>query len=122
MPLPQLNVHRHDRATCASIALTGEIDRATAPLIPAALTTCLRDGISTADVDLTVTFCDVGGLNAFLTASGPAADAGGTLRLHHPPPSPARIIEIAGSGFLLHDPEAVRPLSRRIPAAVGGTR
>ncbi|MEU1253258.1 STAS domain-containing protein [Streptomyces chartreusis] len=123
MPLPQLNVHRHDQATRALITLAGEIDRATAPLVLAAVTASLRDGIRITDVDLTaVTFCDVGGLNAFLTASGLAADAGTTLRLHHPPPSLVRIIEITGSGFLLHELRAVRPLSPRIPAAVGGAR
>lgn len=64
----------------------------------------------------------VGGLNAFLTASGLAADAGTTLRLHHPPPSLARIIEITGSAFLLHELHAVRPWPPRVPAAVGGAR
>ncbi|SDO02997.1 anti-anti-sigma factor [Streptomyces sp. cf386] len=126
MPLPQLNVHRHDHATRALITLAGEIDLATAPLVRAALAACLRDGIRTADVDLTaVTFCDASGLNAFLTASGLAIDAGTTLRLHYPPSALARIIEITGSGFLLHELH-VRPPSPRVPAAaaaaVGGAR
>ncbi|MEU8851019.1 STAS domain-containing protein [Streptomyces sp. NPDC048564] len=121
MPHPQLNVHRHDRTTRALITLAGEIDFTTAPVVHAALAACLRDGIRTADVDLTaVTFCDAGGLNAFLRASWLASDAGTVLRLHYPPPTLARIIEITGSGFLLHEPHAVRPPSRRIPAAAGG--
>ncbi|WP_405590288.1 STAS domain-containing protein [Streptomyces sp. NBC_01092] len=121
MPHPQLSVHRHDRATRALITLAGEIDLATAPLVRAALAACMRDGIRTADVDLTaVTFCDGSGLNAFLTASQLATDAGMTVQLHYPPPTLARIIEITGSGFLLHELHAVRRPSRRVPAAVGG--
>jgi anti-sigma B factor antagonist len=120
MPLPRLNVHRHDHTTRALITLAGEIDLATAPLVRAALAECLHDGIRTTDVDLTeVTFCDASGLNAFLTASGLATEAGTILRLHHPPPIMARIIEITGSGFLLHELHTVRPPSRRFPAAAG---
>lgn len=112
MPLPRLNVYRHDRDTRALITLAGEIDLATAPVACAALAGCLHDGIRTADVDLTtVTFCDADGLGAFLAASRIATDAGVTLRLHHPPPVMARLIEITGSGHLLHD---------RVPVAVGG--
>lgn len=112
MPLPQLNVFRHDRGTRALITLAGEIDRATAPLVRTALAACLHDGIRTADVDLTaVTFCDAGGLDAFLAASRPAAEAGMTLRLHHPPWAMSRVIEITGTGFLLRD---------RAPVGAGG--
>lgn len=118
---PQLHVHRHDRTTRALITLAGEIDLTTAPFVRAALASCMRDGIRTADVDLTaVTFCDVSGLNAFRMASQLAADAGMTLQLHYPPPILARIIEITDSGFLLHELHAVRPPQRRVPAAAGG--
>lgn len=123
MPLPQLNVHRHDHATRALITLAGEVDLATAPLVRAAPAACLRDGIRIADVDLTaVTSCDASGPNALLTASRLATDAGTTLQLHYPPSTLARIIEITGSGFLLHDLHALRPPSPGIPAAAGGAR
>ncbi|WTS84519.1 STAS domain-containing protein [Streptomyces sp. NBC_00487] len=132
MPLPQLNVYRHDHTTRALITLAGEIDLATTPLVHTALTGCLRDGISSVDVDLTaVTFCDASGLNVFLTASRLAVDAGATLQLHCPPPIMARIIDMTGSGFLLDRPHAVRPSSHRpsshrppshrAPAVKGGT-
>ncbi|MFD6172983.1 STAS domain-containing protein [Streptomyces coeruleorubidus] len=118
MPLPQLNVHRHDHTTRTLIVLAGEIDLATAPLVHAALAACVHDGVRTTDVDLTaVTFCDASGINAFLTASRLATDAGMTLRLHGPPPAMARIIELTGSAFLLHEPLTVRTPSRRFPAA-----
>ncbi|MFF5362473.1 STAS domain-containing protein [Streptomyces scabiei] len=102
MPLPQLTVRRHDRRTQALITLTGEIDLASAPLVGASLSRCLRDGIRTIDVDLTrVTFCDCTGLNAFLHAAGQTTVAGGTLRLHHPPAGLARILDLTDCGFLL---------------------
>ncbi|MBB4713712.1 STAS domain-containing protein [Streptomyces luteogriseus] len=114
MPLPRLNVHRHDHTTRTLIILSGEIDLATAPLVRAALAECLNDGMGVTDVDLTaVTFCDAIGLNVFLTASGRATEAGAILRLHHPPPIMARIIEITGSGFLVHELPAGRTSSRR---------
>ncbi|CAM5687176.1 STAS domain-containing protein [Streptomyces chartreusis] len=116
MPLSQLNAHQHDQATRALVTLAGEIDLATAPFVRTALAARLRDGICTVDVDLTaVTFCDAGGLNAFLTASGPATDAGTTL---YPLPTLARMIEITGSGSPPHELHAVRP--PRVPAAAGG--
>lgn len=121
MPLPQLNVYRHDRTNHTLITLAGEVDLGTAPLVRTALATCARDGVRTVDVDLTaVAFCDVGGLNAFLAASLLATYAGTVLQLHYPPPVMARLIEITGSGFLLHELHAVRPPLSRVPAAVGG--
>ncbi|MFH9061394.1 STAS domain-containing protein [Streptomyces coeruleorubidus] len=122
MPLPRLNVHRHDHTTRTLIILTGEIDLATAPLVHAALAACVHDGVRTTDVDLTaVTFCDASGINVFLTASRLATDAGMTLRLHGPPPAMARVIELTGSAFLLHEPLIVRTPSRRVPAATRST-
>ncbi|WP_369244784.1 STAS domain-containing protein [Streptomyces sp. R41] len=102
MPLPQLTVYRHDRRHRALITLAGEIDLESAPLVRTALTRSLDDGIRTIDVDLTpVTFCDCSGLNAFLHAAQKTTEAGGTLRLHHPPPTLGLILDLTGSGFLL---------------------
>jgi anti-anti-sigma factor len=132
MPLPQLNVYRHDRKTRALVTLAGEIDLETVPLLRAVLARCLQDGMRTIDVDLTpVTFCDCTGLNAFVEAFLHSATAGGTLRLHHPPDLLARMIELAGCGFILVRPPAVPgpaplqdPLSSLLgPAPVpGGVR
>ncbi|MEU7581601.1 STAS domain-containing protein [Streptomyces sp. NPDC041068] len=117
MPLPPLNIYRHDRRTRALITLAGEIDLGTVPLMRTTLERCLRDGVRTIDVDLTpVTFCDCSGLNAFIEMFVHTTVAGGTLCLHHPPPMLARMIELAGAGFLLQGPSAVPgPVSR--PAA-----
>jgi anti-sigma B factor antagonist len=123
MPLPRLNVHRHDHTTRTLITLAGEIDLATAPLVRVALVECVHDGIRTTDVDLTeVTFCDAGGVNAFLAASGLATESGTILRLHPPAPIMARTVESTGSGVPLHEFHSVRPASRRFPAAAGGAR
>ncbi|MFF4352839.1 STAS domain-containing protein [Streptomyces sp. NPDC001530] len=102
MSLPQLAVYRHDRRKRALITLSGEIDLESALLVRAALDGCLRDDMRTIDVDLTpVTFCDCSGLNTFLHAAQQITVAGGTLRLHHPPPMLALIVGVAGCGFLL---------------------
>lgn len=102
MPLPQLTVYRRDRRNRALITLAGEIDLESAPLVRAALARCLSDGIRTVDVDLTpVTFCDCSGLNAFVYAAQQTAEAGGVLRLHHPPPTLGLILDLTGCGFLL---------------------
>jgi anti-anti-sigma factor len=102
MPLPPLTIYRHDRRKRALITLAGEIDLDTVPLVRASLERCLRDGIRTIDVDLTlVTFCDCSGLNAFLYASQRITAAGGTLRLHHPPRTLVLMLDIAGCEFLL---------------------
>ncbi|MEV1079678.1 STAS domain-containing protein [Streptomyces sp. NPDC002814] len=105
MPLPQLTVYRHDRRKRALITLSGEIDFESAPLVRVSLERCLRDGIRTIDVDLTaVSFCDCSGLNAFLRAAQQTTVVGGTLRLHHPPTTLARILDLADCGFLLLGP------------------
>ena len=121
MALPQLNVYRHDHDDRALITFAGEIDLTSAPLVHAVLAACVCDGIRTTDVDLTaVTFCDVRGLNAFLAASRLATESGTTLQLHYPPPILTRIIEITGSGFLLHQLHAARPSGSRVPFFSGG--
>lgn len=110
MPFPQLKIYRHDRRNRALITLAGEIDLESAPLVRTALARCLRDGIRTVDVDLTpVTFCDCAGLNAFLYAAQRTVESGGTLRLHHPPLTLARILDLTGCGFLLLGPPPGHP-------------
>ncbi|WP_051820106.1 STAS domain-containing protein [Streptomyces sp. NRRL S-920] len=107
MPLPQLNVYRHDRRTRALVTLAGEIDLQTVPLVRAALERCLRDGMRTIDVDLTpVTFCECCGLNAFIEMFLRTTATGGTLRLHYPPPLLAWMIELTRCDFLLKEPAA----------------
>jgi anti-anti-sigma factor len=110
MPRPQLAVYRHDRGKRALITLAGEIDLESAPLVRTALARCLSDGIRTIDIDLTpVTFCDCTGLNVFLHAAQQTTEAGGTLRLHHPPRTLSLILDVTGSGSLLLGPPLGHP-------------
>ncbi|MCM2387181.1 STAS domain-containing protein [Streptomyces albipurpureus] len=103
--LPGLNLSRHDREHRTTITLAGEIDLTTVSLLGGTVEKCVREGIRTIDIDLTaLTFCDVSGLNAFLVARNHTASAGCSLRLHHVPPILNRILDITGTGFLLHSP------------------
>jgi anti-anti-sigma factor len=123
MPFPQLAISRHDRRNRALITLTGEIDLESTPLVRAALARCLSDGIRIVDVDLTaVTFCDCSGLNVFLYAAQRTTEAGGTLRLHHPPRTLGLILDLTGSGFLLEPTaEPLTPPPRDVPPPTAQT-
>jgi anti-anti-sigma factor len=112
MAIPQLNVYRHDKENRALVTLAGEIDLETVPLVRESLERCLRDGISTIDVDLTtVTFCDCSGVGAFLYASQCTAAAGGSLRLHHPRPPLAWLFAVTGTGTFLGLPTVLAEAS-----------
>ena len=105
MPITTLHIHRHDETTRALIALTGEIDLDSAPLLSAALRQCLCDGIRTIDVDLgSVAFCDCRGLGAFLDAAARISAVGGVLRLHSPSPAMIRLLACTDTGHLLLGP------------------
>ncbi|MEV0735133.1 STAS domain-containing protein [Streptomyces sp. NPDC050549] len=124
MPLPPLTVHRHDRTTKALITLAGEIDLESAPMVRVSLEQCLHDGMREVDVDLAhVTFCDCSGLNVLLRAAQQTEVLGGTLRLHHPPSTLLRILDVVGDGSLLLGPSSGRPpppLADTPPAPVPG--
>ncbi|GGX69268.1 STAS domain-containing protein [Streptomyces fructofermentans] len=110
MPIPQLTVFRHDRGNRVLITLAGEIDLESASLVRTALARCLSDGVRTIDIDLTpVTFCDCTGLNVFLHAAQLMTESGGTLRLHHPPPTLGLILDLSGSRSLLLDDQLGHP-------------
>ncbi|MCZ4124856.1 MULTISPECIES: STAS domain-containing protein [Streptomyces] len=106
MPVPSLlNVHRHDDGSRTLIAVAGDIDLDSAPLLRVSLEQCLLDGIRSIDVDLSaVTFCDCSGLNLFLSARRRTAAAGGALCLHHPSRSVARLFALTGFTSLLVTP------------------
>lgn len=98
---PVLNVYPHDADNRALVTLTGEIDLSSAPLVHASLERCLHDGIRAIGVEVTdVTFCDRGGLNAFLYALPHTTAAGGALQLHHPSAAMERLVALTGSLFL----------------------
>ncbi|MEV6012891.1 STAS domain-containing protein [Streptomyces sp. NPDC051976] len=122
--LSSLNIYRHDRGHRATITLAGELDLDAAPALRATVEGCLRKGIRTIDIDLTaLDFCDVSGLNAFLAAAERTASRGASLRLHHPRPAVARLLELSDTGFLLrsaHAGSGRRPASDPMIAASPG--
>ncbi|MEV6654964.1 hypothetical protein [Streptomyces sp. NPDC051219] len=52
--LSSLNLYRHDRGNHATITLAGELDLETAPSVRVMIEDCLREGIRTVDIDLTL--------------------------------------------------------------------
>jgi anti-anti-sigma factor len=110
--LLSLNLYRHDRGNHTTITLAGELDMDTAPPVSVMIEDCPRGGIRTIDIDLTLlTFCDVSGLNTFLTAAERTATARGLLCLHHPRPMLTRLLDLTGTGFLVHG----KPRETEIP-------
>lgn len=88
-----------------TVFLEGEIDLATAPAVGVAVQECLRQGVGRIDVDLArLSFCDVSGLNVFLTATRQAEAAGGRLRLRGSTAAVRRLFELTGTAFLLDAP------------------
>jgi anti-sigma B factor antagonist len=119
--LPSFSLSRHDCGHRTTITLAGEIDLTTAPALRVMVEDCLRRGIRTITIDLAaLDFCDVSGLNAFLAAAERTASEKGSLRLLHPCPQMARLLDLSGTGFLFRAPHRApaRPLVPNPLAAV----
>ncbi|WP_326594921.1 STAS domain-containing protein [Streptomyces sp. NBC_01803] len=120
--LPSLNLYRRDCGYQTTITLAGELDLHEAPALRVMVGDCLREGIRAIDIDLTtLAFCDVSGLNALLAAAERTASAGGLLRLHHPTPPMARLLNLSGTGFLLRTPHTA-PACPRVPDPMAAAR
>ncbi|GLW11812.1 anti-sigma factor antagonist [Microtetraspora sp. NBRC 13810] len=79
-----LSVHTTHHPAHSVLALDGELDTATAPLLEPAVKTVLSSGrrhlvVDTADLD----FCDSSGLWALLQAQRAVKAAGGTMEITH---------------------------------------
>ncbi|MFD6025655.1 STAS domain-containing protein [Streptomyces griseoluteus] len=102
MALSPLDIHRRNRGERALVTLAGDIGPATTPLLRAAVEQCLLDGVTEIDIDLTtVGSCDARGLDVLLSAARRAGRVHARLRLHHPCPQIARLLDATGSTSLL---------------------
>jgi|GEM_PF-492121 len=97
----------------ARVAVTGEIDLATAPAFRETLLGVLHThGPAVLDIDLAgVTFLDCTGIGALVAVRNAAVHAGSHVRVCHPQPIVRRILEVTG----LLDVLAVE--QQRLPAA-----
>ena len=103
------------------VALSGELDLASAPILEEALDAVVSDGFAGVMVDLReLTFIDSSGLHALLRARTGADTSGKGLILVGAPDAAQRLFELTGTQFLLADPKAVEILDRfagKAPAA-----
>lgn len=92
-----LTVESHQRDGVVVIAITGELDMATAPQLQTHVAELLTGGHNRLVFDLAkVSFCDSTGLSVFVRAKNNCADAGGEIRLAAPQRGVLRILEVSG--------------------------
>jgi anti-sigma B factor antagonist len=97
---------RKTNETSAVVAVAGEIDVYTSPVLQEKLVEILRDGSSTIVLDLSnVTFLDSTGLGVLITALKRCRNADGDLELVTAQPNVLKVLEITG----LNDVFQVRP-------------
>ena len=90
--------------SATTIAVSGELDMATAPILEEQLVRAESDGTTALLIDLReLTFMDSTGLHAFLAARNRAETNGRQLLLIGANPPVRRMFELTGQGFLLDD-------------------
>lgn len=88
----------------AVMALTGELDMATAPILRENLAQIEASGAVTIVLDLReVTFVDSTGLHEFVEARSRAQDNGHRLLIGGASPAAERLFELTGTRFLLDE-------------------
>ncbi|UQX03775.1 STAS domain-containing protein [Streptomyces sp. RerS4] len=94
-----------------TVAVTGEIDIATAPLLSEALHTALADGVARVEADFRgVSFCDLSGLNALLRARRAAAARGHSLHVTGvASPQVRKLFEMTGTTAMIAPPPPDTP-------------
>jgi anti-sigma B factor antagonist len=97
----------------ASVALAGELDMATVPVLEESLAPFEGNGIRTIMLDLReLTFLDCSALRAFLDARDRAAKRRDRLILVGATPFARRVFDLAGVGYLLDDVDAAGVLDQ----------
>lgn len=99
-----IRAHRQDAVVV--LALTGELDMASAPVLEEHVDALVAAGDVQLVVDVAeLSFCDSAGLNAFVRGDRQCGAHGGWLRLTGARGHVARVIELSG----LHEVLAYRP-------------
>lgn len=87
------------------LAVVGEIDLSTIPVLEAALNPLLAEGAAQVALDLSgVTFCDAAGLNRLLAARRVLDAFGSELVLHGPCPSLQLLLDVVAPELELAPP------------------
>jgi anti-sigma B factor antagonist len=86
----------------ATIALSGEIDLATAPQFRACLGQCLAERCTDITLDMSeLNYIDSSGLTAIATARKQLEDRHGRLSVHHPRPMTQRVLDLTGLSAII---------------------
>ena len=110
---PEFTAEVESRHGVARVALGGELDMVSAPILADRLDQSEQDGIVAIVLDLrNLTFVDSSGLHAFLQARKRAEDNGHRLLLIGATQSTRRLLELTGTEFLLDGQEAVSVLDQ----------
>lgn len=123
-PLP-FAVSVSDRDGWCGLALQGELDFATAPLLEHELVRTHRDGCDCLLVDLcALTFMDMAGVRVLLAAQERVQAGGGALLVLHAPQVVRRLVKVAGLDRLLTllDDDAALPRRRSRPRRLSRLR
>jgi anti-sigma B factor antagonist len=92
-----LTTQESERGDCVILALNGELDLDTAPILYSSLEEVLGRGGRRIVINASaLTFCDSTGLSALLTAYQACASAGGYLRLAAPDEMLTRLLAVVG--------------------------
>jgi anti-anti-sigma factor len=110
---PQLTARIESRNGVARIALEGDLDMATVPVLSDHLGHFEADGVAGIMLDLRdLTFVDCSGLRVFLEARERSNANGHRFILVGASPGARRLFELTGTKFLLDEQEAVSLLDR----------
>lgn len=110
---PQFTTSIESRNGVARVALSGELDLATVPMLRGHLAHLEREDVVAIVLDLRdLTFLDCSGLHAFLIAREHAVANEHRLILVGTSARTRRLFELTGTEFLLDDREAVGVLAR----------
>ena len=110
---PQLTARIDSLDGVASIALSGELDLATVPVLEDRLAHVEDDGVRVIMLDLReLTFIDSTAVHAIVQARDRAKTNGQRLMLAGASSTARRVFELTGTEFLMEDEDAVGMLDR----------